>query len=223
MASTPKPKPLIKKESSWVVADIAMRCLAVVKAVKMINNADNAKRGYVKIDEGLRLSFDGIRFIRGTKDNFIFNGKIEQKCGNGRYDEVFVEIHYKNLDNEEGLCLNDMINGVLDAILVKIDNWIIDYYKNESEHSWVMGLGKHQVFRNKFFGSRLVVNDMDNTSDIVVSEGFNSPDALIGFENASEECDGNMMACVDKYGQEFIDGVIKEYADTVYIIIYFCK
>lgn len=41
-------------------------------------------------------------------------------------------------------------------------------------------------------------------------------DALIGFENASEECDGNMMACVDKYGHEFIDGVIKEYADTVY-------
>ena len=53
-------------------------------------------------------------------------------------------------------------------------------------------------------------------SDRKLAEDLNSPDALIGFENASEECDGNMMACVDKYGQEFIDGVIKEYADTVY-------
>ena len=180
---------------------------AVVKAVKMINKAEIGKRTYVKIDEDMRLSFDGIRFIRGAKDNFIFNGKIEKKASNGRYDNVFVEIHYKNLDNEEGLCLNDMINGVLDDILNDIDNWIIDYYKSESSSKWADGLEMYQNFRNKFFGSILVV---DNTEDL------NSPDALIGFENASEECDGNMMACVDKYGQEFIDGVIKEYADTVY-------
>ena len=180
---------------------------AVVKAVKMINKAEIGKKTYVMIDEGFRLSFDGIRFIRGAKDNFIFNGKIEKKGSNGRYDNVFVEIHYKNLDNEEGLCLNDMINGVLDDILNDIDNWIIDYYKSESSSKWADGLEMYQNFRNKFFGSILVV---DNTKDL------NSPDALIGFENASEECDGNMMACVDKYGQEFIDGVIKEYSDVVY-------
>lgn len=180
---------------------------AVVKAVKMINKAEIGKKTYVMIEEGLRLSFDGIRFIRGAKDNFIFNGKIEKKCSNGRYDQVLVEIHYKNLDNEEGLCLNDMVNGVLGAILADIDNWIMNYYKSESSSKWEAGLELYQNFRNDYFGSKLVVDN---------SEDLNSPDAFIGLENASEECDGNMMACVDKYGQEFIDGVIKEYADTVY-------
>lgn len=179
---------------------------AVVKAVKMIDKAEYAKVGYVKIDEGLRLSFDGTRFIKDSKDNFIFNGKIEKKGSNGRYNNL-VEIHVKNINNEEGLCLNDMVNGVLDAILVKIDNWIIDYYKSESSSKWEDGLNMYQNLRNEFFGSRLVV---DNTEDL------NAPDGFIGLENASEVCDNNMMACVDKYGQEFVDRVLNEYADTVY-------
>ena len=279
---------------------------AVVKAVKMINKAEIGKRGYVMIDEGLRLSFDGARFFKGPKDNFIFNGKIEQKCSNGRYDQVLVEIHYKNLDNEEGLCLNDMINGVLDSILADIDNWIINYYKSESSSKWADGLEMYQNLRNEFFGSILVVdntedlnspdaldndiesimeffgddykalNDIENEffgyhfdidddlrdnllfkrngtfidmyynnmviinnsvyirlTDIKNIRDFENalfklistlindndendgPDALIGFENASEECDGNMMACVDKYGQVFIDSVLDKYADVV--------
>jgi len=74
-----------------------------------------------------------------------------------------------------------------------------------------------------------MVADMFEVADIEkaetdrkFAEDLNSPDTLEGpdtfegFENASEECDGNMMACVDKYGQEFIDGVIKEYSDVVY-------
>lgn len=73
-----------------------------------------------------------------------------------------------------------------------------------------------------------MVADMFEVADIAKAEwdrgyceGFNSPDALegpdafIGFENASEECDGNIMACVDKYGQEFVDAVLNEYAATV--------
>lgn len=151
------------------VATSAMIKNAVVKAVKMINNVENAKRGYVLIDEGLRLSFDGARFIRGAKDNFIFNGKIAKKCSNGRYDQVMVEIHYKNLDNEEGLCLNDMVNGVLGAILADIDNWIINYYKSESSSKWEYGLELYQNFRNDYFGSRLVVDN---------SENLDSPDTL---------------------------------------------
>lgn len=198
------------------VATSAMIKNAVVKAVKMINKAEIGKKTYVMIDEGLRLSFDGIRFIRGAKDNFIFNGKIEKKGVNGRYSQGMVEIHYKNLDNEEGLCLNDMVNGVLDAILADIDNWIINYYKSESSSKWEAGLELYQNFRNDYFGSRLVV---DNTDDL------NSPDAsnesvksysFVGFEYASKECDNNMMACVDEYGQEFIDAVLAEYADVVY-------
>lgn len=180
---------------------------AVDKAVNMINKAQYGKKGYVLIDEGLRLSFDGSRFCKGPKDNFIFNGKIEKKGGNGRYNQVLVEIHYKNLDNEEGFWQTKMVNAVIDSILDKIDNWIINYYKSESSSKWEAGLELYQNFRNDYFGSKLVV---DNTEDL------NSPDALIGFENASEECDGNMMACVDKYGQEFIDEVIKEYSDVVY-------
>lgn len=184
---------------------------AVVKAVNMINKAENAKRNYVKIGEDMRLSFDGVRFIRNNKDNFIFNGKIAKKCSNGRYNLYMVEIHYKNLDND-GLCLNDMVNGVLDAILVEIDNWIINYYKSKSSSKWVAGLEMYQNFRNEFFGSILVVDNTDN---------LNSPDAseesygFIGLEDASEVCDNNMMACVDKYGQEFVDAVIKECADGV--------
>lgn len=185
---------------------------AVDKAVNMINKAQYAKKGYVLIDEGLRLYFDGTRFLKGPKDNFIFNGKIEKKCSNGRYDQVLVEIHYKNLDNEEGLCLNDMINGVLDDILNDIDNWIIDYYKSESSSRWADGLEMYQNFRNKFFGSILVV---DNTEDLNSPDASEECDGFIGLENASEECDGNMMACVDKYGQEFVDAVIKECADGV--------
>ena len=103
---------------------------AVIKAVKMIGKAEYAKVGYVKINEGLRLSFDGTRFIREGKDNFIFNGKIVKKCENGRYDQVMVEIHYKNLDNEKGLYLDSMVNAVLDAVLNNIDNWIIKWYYN---------------------------------------------------------------------------------------------
>ena len=197
---------------------------AVIKAVKMIGKAEYTKVGYVKINEGLRLSFDGTRFIREGKDNFIFNGKIEKKCENGRYDQVMVEIHYKNLDNEKGLYLDSMVNAVLDAVLNNIDNWIIAYYKSESSSKWVDGLEMYQNMRNEFFGSRLVVDNMDNTSEIVVSEDLNSPDALdndedygfIGLEDASEVCDNHMMACVDKYGQEFIDRVLNEYADVVY-------
>ena len=48
-------------------------------------------------------------------------------------------------------------------------------------------------------------------SDRKLAEDLNSPDAseesygFIGLEDASKTCDNNMMACVDKYGQEFID------------------
>lgn len=185
---------------------------AVVKAVKMINKAENAKRNYVKIGEDMRLSFDGVRFIRNNKDNFIFNGKIAKKCSNGRYNLYMVEIHYKNLDND-GLCLNDMVNGVLDAILVEIDNWIINYYKSKSSSKWVAGLEMYQNIRNEFFGSILVVDNTDNLNSPDASEEC---DGFIGLENASEECDNNMMACVDKYGQEFIERVLNEYADVVY-------
>lgn len=58
-------------------------------------------------------------------------------------------------------------------------------------------------------------------SDRKLAEDLNSPDAseesygFIGLEDASETCDNNMMACVDKYGQEFVDAVIKECADGV--------
>jgi hypothetical protein len=142
---------------------------AVDKAVNMINKAQYGKKGYVLIDEGLRLSFDGSRFFKGPKDNFIFNGKIEKKGGNGRYNQVLVEIHYKNLDNEEGFWQRIMVNAVLDAILVEIDNWIINYYKSESSSKWEAGLELYQNFRNDYFGSKLVVDNTDN---------LNSPDAL---------------------------------------------
>lgn len=180
---------------------------AVVKAVKMIDKAEYAKVGYVNITNDMRLSFDGSRFIRDNKDNFIFNGRIRKKCSNGRYDHYMVEIHYKNLDNN-GLCLNDMVNGVLDAILANIDNWIINYYKSESITKWEAGLELYQNFRNEYFGSRLVV---DNTEDLNNPNASDEPDGFINLEKASEQCDNNMMACVDKYGQVFIDAVIKEY------------
>lgn len=68
-----------------------------------------------------------------------------------------------------------------------------------------------------------MVADMFEVADIEkletdrkLAEDLNSPDTFIGLENASEVCDNNMMACVDKYGQEFIDRVLNEYADVVY-------
>lgn len=184
---------------------------AVVKAVKMINKAENAKVGSVKIYDMYRLSFDGARFIKGDKDNFIFNGKIEQKGSNGRFNLDLVEIHYKNLDND-GLCLDDMVNAVIDAILNALDDNIVKY---ESDgHAWErMFAWDLQEFRYWYFGSRLAV---DNADDLNSPDASDEPDAFIGLENASEECDNNMMACVDKYGQEFIDRVLNEYADVVY-------
>lgn len=308
---------------------------AVVKAVKMINKAENAKVGSVKIYDMYRLSFDGARFIKGDKDNFIFNGKIEQKGSNGRFNMGLVEIHYKNLDND-GLCLDDMVNAVIDAILNALDDTIVKYESNG--HAWErMFAWDLQEFRYWYFGSRLAVDNTDdlNSPDaldndepdalnidedynleflrnrmpvipidlikqgvdeylndeyeyrrnsgtgrfecdfeefadkvwekvwalvldndlsdefieydtrnymefndrlyyMIDSENINGlflhndnvcqnfdddendgADGFEGFENASEICDNNMMACVDKYGQVFIDAVLDKYADVV--------
>lgn len=183
---------------------------AVVKAVNMINKAQYGKKGFVKFGDDMRLSFDGTRFIKDNKDNFIFNGNIAKKCSNGRYDTVMAVIHYKNLDND-GLCLNDMVNGVLDAILNYIDSTIVKFvgYGDDCCRNYAE---KRQNFRNEFFGSRLIVN---NTEDFNSPDALEGPDAFIGLENASKECDGDMMACVNKYGHVFIDAVLNEYADAI--------
>lgn len=185
---------------------------AVVKAVKMINKAEYAKKGFVIIEEGHRLSFDGVRFIKNNKDNFIFNGKIEIKGGNGRYDQVIVEIHHKNLDND-GLCLNDMVNAVLDAILNYIDDVIVKcssdvghiIVKNNDdvdEDDISSFVSIYQVIRECYFGSKLVVN---NTEDLNNPYAFDTPEAFvmgIAYEN-----DGCMQSCVEMYGDRFIKAV----------------
>lgn len=163
---------------------------AVVKAVKMINKADNAKRSYVKIGEGTRLSFDGQRFIKEGKDNFIFNGWIEYKGSNGRYYEK-INVSYKNLDNEEGLCLNDMVNGVLDAILNYIDSTIVKCEGGDGFNTYYAEI--LQNFRYCYFGSRLVV---DNTEDL------NRPDALDNDENDRPDA--------------LVDAMVKNYIDDFY-------
>ena len=170
----------------------------------MINKAQYAKVGSVKIDEGLRLSFDGSRFCKGPKDNFIFNGKIEKKCSNGRYNQVLVEIHYKNLDNEEGFWDTKMVNAVLDTILADIDNWIINYYKSESSSKWEAGLELYQNMRNEFFGSKLVVDNTDN---------LNTPDTLENVNRVVNVIKEYLNNYMPSYLDQFGDCVITVYWD----------
>lgn len=194
---------------------------AVVKAVKMINKAEYAKKGFVIIEEGHRLSFDGTRFIKEGKDNFIFNGKIEIKGGNGRYDQVIVEIHHKNLDND-GLCLNDMVNAVLDAILNFIDDVIVKcssdvghiIVKNNDdvdEDDISSFVSIYQVIRECYFGSKLVVN---NTEDL------NSPDALNIDEDYNLEFLRNRMPVIPI---DLIKQGVDEYCNDEYEYRKYCS
>ena len=177
---------------------------AVVKAVKMIDKAENAKRGYVKIDDGTRLSFDGQRFIKEGKDNFIFNGWIEYKGSNGRYNEI-INVSYKNLDNEEGLCLNDMVNAVINAILNYIDSTIVKCEGGDGFNTYYAE--KLQNFRYCYFGSKLVV---DNTEDL------NSPDAL---DNANTLIDAMVKNFIDDfYGKPENELVLSKVHDYLKLV-----
>jgi hypothetical protein len=113
----------------------------------------------------------------------------------------------------------DIDNDLRDNLLFKRNGTFIDmYYKNmdiinNSEYIRLTDIKNIRDFENALFKLiSTLINDNENDEP----DASDEPDAFIGLEDASEECDGNMMACVDKYGQEFIDGVIKEYADTVY-------
>lgn len=203
---------------------------------KNVGTKGNVEIGVDENGNKWRLEYDGWYVSDESKGNFGVNLSLSVKgYGNGCYNKI-IKCQAKT-DVEIVACggyllnaINAIENAIKDALDVVIKNTINDYNRENMPFlkEFFYTIVENQIYTmSLFYGieSVSVYESMFN-GDINVdnSEDLNSPDALdndedygfIGLEDASEVCDGNMMACVDKYGQEFIDRVLNEYADVVY-------
>jgi replication fork clamp-binding protein CrfC len=159
---------------------------AVVKAMKTFGKSKNGcNSGYIQIDGDVRLCFDGGYFVNPSngKYEFIFNGKIQVKGLNGRYNYELVKVHvFIESDNE--INWNVQFNGVMNAIMEQIEKY------NERIEELNKEIENFQKTVDVVEENNTIENDIDiNVSENMPEESmdFISPDILNDVKSDSKK------------------------------------